>query len=230
MIYFAHRGASAQAPANTQEAFALARAQGATCYELDVQLTADGRLPVWHDYQLAAGGKNYPVKDFTWMELFRFCQEHDLPRPALLEEIFPVVRENLEILNIEIKNDGNLYPGIERVLWRQLTKTVPELLPHVLISSFDYPTLLRLRALAPQARLGLLTRAFDPQQAHALPAYSVHINHTRLTPQMVQTCHEQGQKVFVYTVNDRAAAQQLAQQGVDGIFTDEVGAFLARPV
>ena len=50
MIYFAHRGASAYAPANSKESFALARKLGATCYELDVHLTQDNHLVVQHDY------------------------------------------------------------------------------------------------------------------------------------------------------------------------------------
>ena len=52
MIYFAHRGASSQAPANSLAAFALARQLGATHYELDVHLSKDKQLIVHHDYNL----------------------------------------------------------------------------------------------------------------------------------------------------------------------------------
>ena len=46
---FAHRGASAYAPENTVEAFALAMEQGADGIELDVQMTKDGQVVVIHD-------------------------------------------------------------------------------------------------------------------------------------------------------------------------------------
>src|SRR6478735_8478443 len=48
-LVLAHRGASAQAPQNTLEAFALARTLGADGVELDVRHTADDMLVVHHD-------------------------------------------------------------------------------------------------------------------------------------------------------------------------------------
>ena len=146
--------------------------------------------------------------------------------PPLLEEILPIVRPDLMCLNIELKNDDNVYPGIEKVLLDLLNQHAPDLLPNILFSSFDFPTLQRLRALNAQVYIGLLTRAFDPAQARALNAYSVHINQTRLTPQIVHACHAENRKVFVYTVNTQADAQKLAQLGADGIFTDVPDLFL----
>lgn len=48
-----HRGASAQAPENTLESFALALQQGANALELDVQATSDGHVVVLHDPDVA---------------------------------------------------------------------------------------------------------------------------------------------------------------------------------
>jgi glycerophosphoryl diester phosphodiesterase len=48
-IAFAHRGARAQAPENTIEAFTLAQRLGATGLESDVWLTADGEAVLDHD-------------------------------------------------------------------------------------------------------------------------------------------------------------------------------------
>jgi len=48
-IIFAHRGASAHAPENTLAAFELALARSADAIELDVKLSADGRVVVIHD-------------------------------------------------------------------------------------------------------------------------------------------------------------------------------------
>ncbi len=224
MIYFAHRGASAQAPANSLQAFALACEQGATCYELDVHLTRDGRLPVQHDETIGATGRT--IRQFTWPQLRVFCAQQQLACPPLLEEVFPVVRPGLKCLNIELKNEGGIYPGIETILLDTLLRSAPDLRSRILFSSFDFPTLKRLRALAPQARLGLLTRHFDPAHAREVNAYSVHINQTRVTAQLVQDCHVENRYVFVYTVNTRADAQRLEQMGVDGIFTDVPDLFL----
>ena len=223
MIYFAHRGASSKAPANSVAAFKLARQQGATHYELDVHATQDGHLVVQHDYTVGRGP--HRVSEFTYGQLQSFCAKNGLACPALLEEILPIVRPEIKLLNIEIKNDDNVYSGIEEILLRHLQQHAAQWMDNILISSFDFPTLRRLRALDPDIKIGLLTRAFDPQFPCELHAYSVHINHTRLTAPIVQACHAENQKVFVYTVNDPALAQQLANLGVDGIFTDDITIF-----
>jgi len=48
-LIIAHRGASGLSPENTMTAFRLAVALGADCFELDVQLSADGQPVVIHD-------------------------------------------------------------------------------------------------------------------------------------------------------------------------------------
>ena len=229
MIYFAHRGASAHRVQNTVEAFALARAEGATCYELDVHLLRDGELVVHHDYSLlSTAGTDIPLQRLTSAELKNYPLQNpftatDITVP-LLQEIIPVVASGLKLLNIELKNDQNVYPGIEKRLWEFL-QNYPQLHSKILFSSFDYQTLARLRTLAPSARIGLLTRQFKVQQALNLGAESVHINHMRLTPQIIRACQENHLKLYCYTVNDVCLAKQLETQGIDGIFTDDITIF-----
>ena len=228
MIYFSHRGANTQRVQNTLEAFALAHEQGARYFELDVHLLKDGALAVHHDYSLlSTAGVDVALKDLTTADLKKYPLKNlftqNVVYVPLLQEVLPIITPGLQLLNIELKNDNNLYPGLEETLLKMLPA---ELLPKILFSSFDYPTLERLRALAPRARMGQLTRAFNVQEALALRAESVHINHTRFTPQLAQTCHANGLKVYCYTVNNKTLAVQLAAQGVDGIFTDKIADFV----
>lgn len=232
MIYFAHRGASAERPQNSVAAFKRARALGATAYELDVHLLRDGQLAVHHDYSLlATTGRDTLLGTLTQADLAQYplinaftAEKCTIP---LLRDVLPVVRENLACLNIEIKNDGNYYPGIEKVLLDELHAQAPDMLPKILFSSFDYQTLVRLRALDKNVRIGRLCRAFDVQEALALGARSVHMNQSRLTPEIINACHENGLQVFAYTVNTQADAERLAALGADGIFTDKIGFFLS---
>jgi glycerophosphoryl diester phosphodiesterase len=60
-IAFAHRGASAHAPANTLEAFRLGLRLGATGLESDVWLTADGVAVLDHDGVVRHGLRRRPI-------------------------------------------------------------------------------------------------------------------------------------------------------------------------
>lgn len=234
MIYFAHRGASAQMVQNTLPAFALAREEGATHYELDVHLTKDGFLVVHHDYTLAdTAGADVHLADLTLADLKKYPLKNPFNSAPVfvpaLKDVLPVIEEEMQLLNIELKNDGNRYPGIEEHTLRMMNWYSPEVLPKTLFSSFDYDTLVRLRALNKNARIGLLTRSFDVSQALGLGAESVHLNYTRFTPEIARVCHENGLKVYLYTVNDTALAHKLEAEGADGIFTDRIDLFCRNP-
>ncbi len=231
MIYFAHRGASQERVQNTLSAFSRARELGATRYELDVHLSKDGALLVHHDYSLlSTAGKDALLGALDVADLKKYPLVNRLTKESVfvpqLQEVLPVVRPQLSCLNIELKNDNNRYPGLETAILSCLHQAAPDILPKTLFSGFDYNTLVRLRKLDKNARIGLLTRFFDVSKALALGAESVHMNYTRFTPQIAQACHENGLKIYLYTVNDPLLATHLAEAGADGIFTDCIGAFV----
>src|SRR6478752_1534139 len=68
-IGFAHRGASAHAPENTIEAFALARRLGATGLESDVWLTADGIAVLDHDGRVGRRPRRQDIDTVARAEL-----------------------------------------------------------------------------------------------------------------------------------------------------------------
>ncbi len=65
-----HRGASAHAPENTAPAFDLALASGAAGLEMDLQISRDGRIVIYHDHKLAKLGlRSQHVRDYPWARL-----------------------------------------------------------------------------------------------------------------------------------------------------------------
>lgn len=103
-IGFAHRGASARAPENTLEAFALALELGATGLESDAWLTADGVVVLDHDGMVNAGGLRRPVREFRRDEL-----------PAhipTLEELYAAMGRDYE-LSLDVKDARAALPSIE---------------------------------------------------------------------------------------------------------------------
>jgi glycerophosphoryl diester phosphodiesterase len=78
IMNIAHRGARAYAPENTLVAFAKAKTLGCDMFELDVRLTKDSVVVVYHDENLPRctnaktrfpDRSNYNVADFTYTEL-----------------------------------------------------------------------------------------------------------------------------------------------------------------
>ncbi len=209
MLVIAHRGASAFAQENTLKAFNLAFKLGATWLETDVQRSKDGVLVLYHDYCLKDGRK---IKDLTFKELAK----KNVPALADLLKITPV---NFT-LNLEIKNDNNIYSGIEKQILVQIKKAKNIKKENILISSFAAESLQKIRALDKQINIGVLTRNFDIKIPLSLKAKSVNISVKRVTRNIIKICHENGLKVLVYTVNDYQTYHYLKHLNTDGIFSD----------
>ena len=128
----AHRGGAQLMPENTLAAFADAIARGCDGAELDVQLTADGRVVVHHDFRLKADlarkdgawlAETGPrIKELTWDELRHldvgtvrpasdYARTHpllkplDAPVPAL-EDVVALAGRGFKLF-VELKCDGS---------------------------------------------------------------------------------------------------------------------------
>jgi glycerophosphoryl diester phosphodiesterase len=205
MLIIAHRGASAYEPQNTVKAFKKAMDMGSLYMETDVQETKDGVLILAHDYTVNGA----IIKE-------SFFNALKLPR---LTEVLDILKLTT-VINIEIKNDGNIYPEIEKKLLNTLNNYGRDFGQRVLISSFDYATVRRLRALDNEIKLGLATRVFNIEEVRAVNASFISIKHTRITPEIIKTCRKNNVEVFIYTVNDYQEALRLKEMGIDGIFSD----------
>ena len=109
-VIFAHRGASAHAPENTLAAFELALAQGADGIELDVKLSADGKVVVIHDATVdRTTGAHGRVKDLSLAEMRPlnagsfFSEKYTGEKIPTLEEVFEAVGKRT-FINVELTN------------------------------------------------------------------------------------------------------------------------------
>jgi glycerophosphoryl diester phosphodiesterase len=106
-LNIAHRGARAFAPENTIQAIRIAQRLGANAVEIDVQMSRDGELIVFHDddvMRCSDGIHKYPlhtdyaVSAFTWEELLALdvgtWYVHQLAKAPLHRE--PYLRDILE--------------------------------------------------------------------------------------------------------------------------------------
>lgn len=120
----AHRGASGEAPENTHAAFRRAWALGVECVELDVRLTRDGEVVVFHDATTArTGGIDRPVAAQTLAELRAldlgawFGSAFAGERIATLAEVLAEVPRGATLF-VEIKSEALTAPAVAAVIRR----------------------------------------------------------------------------------------------------------------
>lgn len=209
----AHRGASADAPENTCDAFRLAAEQGADWVELDVRRTADGHLAVLHDGTLPDG------------RLLVETPASELPAsvPSLPEALDACAGMGV---NVEIKNGPGEpdYDPHDRVAARVLEVLASRAGgDEVLISSFTAHTVERVRRDAPHLRTAWLVGELSPGNV----AVTVGSGHQAIHPwdhgtsaDGVDLAARAGLEVNVWTVDDVDRMLELAAMGVSGIVTN----------
>ena len=226
-VIFAHRGASGYAPENTLEAFRLAMDMGADGFELDVHMSRDGQLVVIHDDTVdrTTDGTGL-VKELTLAELQALdaCNGMEAYRGATiptLGEVFDLVRDTKHIVNVEVKTDDWFYPGIEEACLALAKEKGME--DRVIYSSFNHHTLIKIRELKPDAKLGLLFGdiMFKPwEYAKQLPVDYLHPMKMNIhRPGFAEATYAAGYGINMWTINDRETMLLCLKHGA-GIITN----------
>ncbi len=221
-LLIGHRGASLALPENTLAAFALAVEQGADGVELDVQLSADGQPAIFHDRDLRRlNGSPRRVAELEASELRREALDQGQTVP-MLPDLFATLGDQT-LYNIELKGSG----FEDRQLVDIVAACVREYgVQHLaLISSFS-PWLVRRaqEVFEPDSPVALLREPGVRQYSKWLVATEVDNPHYSLvTAESMQTAVRQGRRVFTWTVDDPALAQELLDLGVNGIITNDPG-------
>ncbi len=224
-LVIAHRGASGAAPESTAAAIRLALAQRADMIELDVQMTRDGRLVIFHDDMLDRTTDGHgPVSDHWYRDLARldagswfgrgFAGERVLLVSQALRRAAPC-RVNLELK--PTSRAAQLLARMARLLARSGART------RVLVSSFDPALVSGLRRRNARAATALLCHERWPaalRQARRLGCAAIHPHRSLVSAARVRQAHAAGLRVHAWTTDDRREAARLAAAGVDGIVTN----------
>lgn len=220
MLKIAHRGAKGYEPENTLVAFTKALQMGADGIELDIQLSADNEIVVFHDETLdrMTNGKGL-VKSFSLEELqtFRIANEYRIPT---LKEVIELVNERC-LLNIEIKNSAASTLLI--ALLEDFVQNKNWSYDSFLISSFDWNTLELIHNSNSAIALGILTETdLDLAIAFAkkVNAKAIHPHFTLLNEENTKKIQDNHLLVFPWTVNEQSDFDKLKKYNVNGIITD----------
>jgi glycerophosphoryl diester phosphodiesterase len=223
-LLLGHRGVRGKKPENTIEAFELAFKSGLDGIECDVQRSRDGELVLLHDFE---------IQDKTLNKLTYFHLKSIDPQMAKLEELFELSqRYPGTLLNVELKTETLRSDGLEQDTIALIRKWGLE--ERVLISSFNPVSLLRVRFLAPDMRVGLL---YYPEMrwwlqqgllAGWLHVDAIHPHHPQVDERLLKRAKVRNLMVNTWTLNDGMRISSLCSLGITAIIGDDPEVLLAH--
>ncbi|MBI5448336.1 MAG: glycerophosphodiester phosphodiesterase [Gammaproteobacteria bacterium] len=222
-----HRGACGYAPENTLASIGKAQALGLSWIEVDVMLTQDNELVIFHDESLArtTNGKG-KVRDVTLAYIKSldagswFGDTFSGEKVPTLDELLNYCRKLKMNVNLELK----ACEGDEEILVKKVLEALKnESQSSFLLSSFSMKTLYLLREKACPFRLAANFEGWVEgweRIAKHIAAYSLHYPYEALTQARVDRVHAAGCCVLAYTVNTPEESARLCALGVDALFSD----------
>ena len=235
MIICGHRGLASTAPENTLAGLLAAHAAGLSWVEIDVQLSQDKQVVLFHDQRLGrcTDGRG-TLRQYSYLQL----QALDAGRwfsDDFAHERIPLLSDYLTLacqLNIKVNIELKLYAKDDvRELCLQVRHVVEAVVStgtvtyaDLLLSSFEPAALGQMQQLLPEVPRALLVEQIPldwQAQLHLLDCAALHCEHAALTPEHAAAIIDAGYKVSCYTVNKQRRAQQLANVGVHMIFSDK---------
>lgn len=215
----AHRGVSGVECENTAAAFIAAGNRTYFGIETDVHVTADGVFVIIHDDTTGrVCDENLPVDNGTW-ESLKDLHLHDADgvtrrdlRLPLLEDYLQICRHYNKTAVLELKNAFKK-EDIAKILEACGTDGI-------IYITFDTNNLIYLRELSDTTVAQLLTRqTVTDEQVAFMQQYRLDLDahYQWATKENIDRMHALGIKVNVWTVDDPAVAEQLADWGIDYI-------------
>ena len=231
----AHRGYSGISPENTLASFKRSVDIGADQIELDVQMTKDGVVVVFHDSVLSRiTGFTGKIKDYNYSEMCwfdagswyddepgsgegKFCEE----RIPTLEDVMKLIQDSDIGINLELKNIGDV-DGFEEAVVKVVQKYGME--DRVIFSSYNYNYLKTIKAMDENLKIEYISDYGEPYNLiNNYPADYYNLKLSGVQDNTAEVLHEYGAKFYVWTLNDVESMQKAIELGADGLVTNYPG-------
>lgn len=225
----AHRGVSKLELENTAAAFVAAGNRSYFGVETDVHVTLDGQFVILHDDTV---GRVCGFPKGTGLEVEKSMVEEiskvKLKSPyggTRADLVIPMLSDYIEICKyygkvcvLEIKND---FPEDALLRMAEEIKAM-DYLDNVIFISFNENNLKVLRREYPEQKLQFLCKELNSEVLAMLDEYNfdLDIYEIGVTKEVVDTVHDHGHVINVWTVDDPERGEELAAWGVDQITTN----------
>lgn len=222
-----HRGCAAHAPENTLAGIRDAARVGCSWVEADATLLADDTVILFHDDTLdrCTDGSGF-IREQTWEQALQLDVGRWFDDGRFVGERMPLLRDAINCcralklgFNIELKT----HRGEGKLLGEAVARILGPDPVDLLVSSFDESALIHFRRLNNNCPLGIIYDCLPDdwlKLAQDLRAQTIHLWAEQLTPSMIEEVKQSGRELYVFTVNERMAAERLWAMGVDGLFSD----------
>ena len=230
-VRFAHRGLHGNGRAENSMSAFRAAVEAGYGIELDVRLSKDGELVVFHDDTLTRVAKiEGRVDEFTADELAKFNlsdTEDTVPRFA---DVLRLVDGKVPLL-VEIKEDAGKYDVSTKT-----AEMLREYSGKFIVESFNPLSLGNFHKLCPDVALGVLSMNYYKEEKYRKPLYFLlwHLFLNRVAhPSFIAYCHTDrspslwilrhvfGVTTFAWTVRSPEEERAALDKGFDGVIFEE---------
>ena len=243
-----HRGARGNYPENTLSGFRYAIENDIDTLELDLQMTKDKEIIIYHDKQINTTICSHPsalIKDLSLSEIQKYdCgskQNPNFPQQKIVVgERIPSFKELIEMvqneyyyksikMNVEIKTKQNV-DADEEVY--EFTNKLIEMIHQynlqnkITIQSFDTRALEYMKQIDSKIKTSFLIERAQPindeiiQLAKKLNVQIITPDYHLIDKNIVDKLKQHGFEVWSFTINDVDTLRQQVKYGVNGIITD----------
>ena len=210
MIQIAHRGYSNSCKDNSRDAFLKAVAKNFDMIELDIQLSKDGKIFIYHDTTI----QSFLLKNLSLDEIKKY--EPDI---LTLQEFFEIIDTTKMKIYLDIKgNDISICSILDYFL-------EDKNLDNIFIASFNIDIIHKLSKMNSKYQLGIITDNLIP-----IPLLKKYIEFCSptffslywqvMTEETLHFLHQQSIIVYTYTCKNENIFSFIKHYNVDGIVTD----------
>ena len=229
MKIIGHRGARNEAPENTIQGFIHAQQNGCQHFELDIQLSADKELIVYHDKSLLrTSGENLKLNQQNYAFLSRIDSRLDTPGwhsacyISRLEDIYLAVPDTIS-WQFEVKTDRR---DILSIIIEHLSAFIDthKLYESCHVTSTNKWFLKTLKFKNPKINTGFVCEYLYQRPIKsclAIGANLIVLKHTLASHKLSSVAEEKGLEVSCWTVNSIECVDTLLAMGIKSIITDE---------
>ncbi|WP_194179994.1 glycerophosphoryl diester phosphodiesterase membrane domain-containing protein [Enterococcus mundtii] len=192
--------------------------------EMDIQETKDGQFVVMHDFNLRnLTGVNKAPQDLTLAELEKLTVTENGAKEPLVSFDTYLNRANElnQKLLIEIKTTRKDSDDLVKNFVKKYEETI---LTHGhILQSLTYQTVSDLKAENPNFYVGYIL-PFNLVGLPVTPADFLTMEYSTINRNFIDSAHQDGKKVYVWTPNESDDMSRMMFYGVDGIITDDMQA------